>query len=101
MLHLQPCIHLKKIKFFLPVVRITAHQKLDRPRIHISRRQRQPNRSLTHPPPQRRTPSAHRPPNPHAPPPSTGSRYAEAARSASPDTPRPTRSSSPPHCSPP
>ena len=47
MLYLQPRIHLKKIKVLLRV-----HKELDSPRIHIPRRQRQPHRRLTHPPPQ-------------------------------------------------
>ena len=48
MLHLNPRIHLHKIK-----IPVRLQQKLNRPRIHIMRRLRRPDRRRAHPLPQR------------------------------------------------
>ena len=44
MLHLQPRIHLEEVEVLRGI-----DQKLDRPRVDISGRQRQPHRRLAHP----------------------------------------------------
>ncbi len=52
MLHLQPRIHLQEVEVLHPRLFETSHEKLHRPRVHIPRRERQPNRRLPHPPSQ-------------------------------------------------